>query len=588
MSLSQLLCIWRVRRAKAARARRSRSLPRRNALRIEPLEPRLLLSADPLVIDPALDSTTEVSSGVLVEAVTAVPQAVAGGPQEGPAAKKPGVAGAGAVAEEDPDDASSTELIVAGALQDATALAQTQLGLFAGDPAFVEKMALAFGDGADATQFQSAWSAGDFSILSGVDIRTAAELGGAQGAYALSTDQIYLSREFVEANASAVERIAGSLLEEAGHRLDGRLNASDSPGDEGEIFSALARGEPLSDERLAALRAEDDHATITLDGEALLVERASARLFGGRGADLLIGDNDLRVAGLAGHLTGSGRAHMEIERLLDDVTLAGGRDWREGGPGDDDLVGDNHAHVAGVAGTVDWEAAEGIGDKRSGKERRHAPVRIELKKLVDDLTLAGAADWLEGGVGADRLVGDHVTAVLAGIGASPAHGRRVAITVRELLDDLYIKGGADQLHGGRGADVLLGDSRMMVADRGLLDRLRIRGGNDRLGGGNGDDRLFGQQGCDRLRGGRGDDALVGGSGRDCLDGGPGDDSLNQGGTDSPHDVAVDLSVTAVRALDSRVFTPNPWVKRFVLDLAETQDDFDSKQALRVVLPNNYS
>ena len=63
------------------------------------------------------------------------------------------------------------------------------------------------------------------------------------------------------------------LLEEIGHKIDRLLNGSiDSPGDEGAIFRLLATGQNLSADTLAELKIEDDHATIKVDGQFIVVE----------------------------------------------------------------------------------------------------------------------------------------------------------------------------------------------------------------------------------------------------------------------------------------------------------------------------
>ena len=69
--------------------------------------------------------------------------------------------------------------------------------------------------------------------------------GSINGAYTSAAPEggeaIYLNADWLQ-NATAVE-IEAVLLEELGHAIDTRLNgAADTPGDEGEIFSALLRG----------------------------------------------------------------------------------------------------------------------------------------------------------------------------------------------------------------------------------------------------------------------------------------------------------------------------------------------------------
>jgi uncharacterized delta-60 repeat protein len=85
-------------------------------------------------------------------------------------------------------------------------------------------------------------------------------------------------------------------------------------------------------------------------------------------------------------------------------------------------------------------------------------------------------------------------------------------------DEIRASGGegADDFHGGPGADVLDGEK-----------------GPDRLFGGPGSDRLLGGGGRDRLSGGPGDDFVFGGAGTDQLSGGLGIDQLFPGPDNPP-------------------------------------------------------
>ncbi len=80
---------------------------------------------------------------------------------------------------------------------------------------------------------------------------------------------------------------------------------------------------------------------------------------------------------------------------------------------------------------------------------------------------------------------------------------------------------ADILNGGSGADTVVG-----LAGN---DILAGGSGNDVLLGNGGNDILVGGSGADILRGGAGSDILIGGSGADRLAGGAGADVLNGGG-----------------------------------------------------------
>ncbi|MBE9080097.1 cadherin domain-containing protein [Romeria aff. gracilis LEGE 07310] len=84
----------------------------------------------------------------------------------------------------------------------------------------------------------------------------------ANGAYSKDTNTIYLSKAFLDQNASRSDVVSAVLLEELGHYIDSRLNSVDSAGDEGAIFAALVQGRALSDADLSNLRSEDDTGTL--------------------------------------------------------------------------------------------------------------------------------------------------------------------------------------------------------------------------------------------------------------------------------------------------------------------------------------
>ncbi|MFM6644388.1 MAG: beta strand repeat-containing protein, partial [Microcystis panniformis] len=98
-------------------------------------------------------------------------------------------------------------------------------------------------------------------------------LGNANGAYASSNNQIYLSANFLA--TSTAEAISAVLLEEIGHFVDAHINLSDSAGDEGEKFSALVRGQNLTTQELGRINIENDWANITVDGKVIAVEQAA-------------------------------------------------------------------------------------------------------------------------------------------------------------------------------------------------------------------------------------------------------------------------------------------------------------------------
>lgn len=93
-------------------------------------------------------------------------------------------------------------------------------------------------------------------------------------------EAILINRDWL--NSATSKDIEAVLLEEVGHALDHRLNGDqDARGDEGEIFSALLRGTAVA----STAANEDDHHTITVNGQLITVEAAATaqwtRLGGG-------------------------------------------------------------------------------------------------------------------------------------------------------------------------------------------------------------------------------------------------------------------------------------------------------------------
>ncbi|MTJ34847.1 Calx-beta domain-containing protein [Dolichospermum sp. UHCC 0260] len=149
---------------------------------------------------------------------------------------------------------------------------------FATEPDFLSKMQMAFGDNFirnSALGLSTAWAKGDFASLPQIEIRSSQEINGALGAFSRDTNRIYLAQEFISKNQSHPEIIAQVLLEEIGHWVDSRINVADAPGDEGEIFSDLVRGQILNDEKLQYLRGKNDVATVVIDGQLIQIEQAS-------------------------------------------------------------------------------------------------------------------------------------------------------------------------------------------------------------------------------------------------------------------------------------------------------------------------
>jgi pimeloyl-ACP methyl ester carboxylesterase len=159
------------------------------------------------------------------------------------------------------------------------------LSKFAAEPDFVTKMNVAFGENWDAAggkALAEGWFNRDFSAIPPVKLVSSAEIAGANGAFAAATDTIYLSKEFLTQNGANPAAVADVLLEEIGHSVDSLLNVTDSPGDEGAIFSRVVQGKELSQGELQRLKGEDDHGTALFNGQTISIEKADTYDWGNR------------------------------------------------------------------------------------------------------------------------------------------------------------------------------------------------------------------------------------------------------------------------------------------------------------------
>jgi Ca2+-binding RTX toxin-like protein len=207
-----------------------------------------------------------------------------------------------------------------------------------------------------------------------------------------------------------------------------------------------------------------DTSSVSLRGFTVFVD-------GGAGSDVLVGSRTLPNA-LFGDF-------VDSERGDDRVTGGRANDFLQGGPGADVLDGrggSDEATYRDERRRVRADLAAGFALSASGE-------RDQLRSI----------ERLEGGAGADVLLGNGARNVLQGLeGDDRLDGRGG--------DDL-LQGAAgprshmppdrDLLHGGPGADTLLGDAG--------ADRLFGGPGGDRLVGGLGPDRFDAGSGADRLR-----------------------------------------------------------------------------------------
>jgi uncharacterized protein YraI len=162
----------------------------------------------------------------------------------------------------------------------ALAKSHEQLQQFANSPEFLSQMSVAFGDDFDveaAQDLADSLTNGTFEIPP-TRVVSGADINGANGAFAAETNNIYLASEFVAENADNPEAIVSVLLEEIGHHIDSQINISDTPGDEGAIFAGVVQGKEFDVAELQALKAEDDTATVMLDGKATVIEQDNTHI----------------------------------------------------------------------------------------------------------------------------------------------------------------------------------------------------------------------------------------------------------------------------------------------------------------------
>ena len=119
------------------------------------------------------------------------------------------------------------------------------------------------------------WSSRNFESLPPIVLLSNDDISGARGAYAASTDTIYLNEDWLF--SAQEESIIAVLTEELGAFLDDQLNTVDSQGDEGALFSTELLGVELSDAEVAAIQAESDKIIITVDGESIQAEAFSTQ-----------------------------------------------------------------------------------------------------------------------------------------------------------------------------------------------------------------------------------------------------------------------------------------------------------------------
>lgn len=149
-----------------------------------------------------------------------------------------------------------------------------------GGQSFDQLLQQSFGSGYDrgkAETLRTAWLSGNGQQLPKLQLVSDGSLAGARAGFGATTNTIYLSVQFLS-SASKQDRQA-VLLEEIGHFIDHRINKTDTAGDEGALFSALARGIPITAAERAAIKAENDQAVVKINGISVSIEQALPPIF---------------------------------------------------------------------------------------------------------------------------------------------------------------------------------------------------------------------------------------------------------------------------------------------------------------------
>jgi subtilisin family serine protease len=232
-------------------------------------------------------------------------------------------------------------------------LVRQQLSQFLLDENLNESLNLAFGsESKGVAEIISEYLTSSFPSI---EIVPEAQINNALGAFAGVNNTIYLSAEFLRANANNPAAVSKVLLEEIGHAIDWQINDRDSRGDEGEVFAAAVTGEELSPEELAAIRTEDDRATAYIDGNEVEIERATA---GVNAAFDLVGLTDMRNDSRFAGIDGSGMTVAVLDTGLDrnhsllSPNYVAGVDFVNGESNPTDRQG-HGTHVAGTVGASD-------------------------------------------------------------------------------------------------------------------------------------------------------------------------------------------------------------------------------------------
>ena len=313
-------------------------------------------------------------------------------------------------------------------------------------------------------------AAGEQEQLPPIRVLSEKAIRGAAGAYAKTTQTIYLNRHWL--NKVSNDAVITVLTAEFGHHLDAKLNAADTPGDEGNRFASLLLKNSQKQPFIRKL-GEQEHGLIFVNNQ--WIEAEFENWTGNTGGDnypnAVDGDDNSSDDSLTGN---SGNDTIHGGAGNDTIRGKNGHDSIDGGDGNDFLEGGNGAKHN------DQDTIN--GGNGNDTIYGHTSTDIQGGKTPDSI---------DGGAGNDTIIADRKNDTLVG------------------------GTGDDSIQGNWGADKIWGDDKNQ--DNGVLD------GNDTLVGGNQNDTIYGGGGQDSINGGSGNDNLVGQSGNDTIDGGSGTD-----------------------------------------------------------------
>ena len=373
-----------------------------------------------------------------------------------------------------------------------------------------------------AQELITQWQTGEFAAFPELEIRSAEEINGANGAYSADTNKIYISEEYLQANADDVKAVSDLILEEYGHFVDASINTVDAAGDEGAIFSGLVQGESFTESELQQLQLENDQAVITLDGEEIAIEQREASVntlpenlslkgdltnlhvgdFNGDGLDDFIrqekgpfDDDDKNTADI---LFSNGDGTFDNVDLPENLSLKGDLTNLYVGDFNGDGLDDFIRQEKGGFDDDDKNTADILFSNGDGTFNNFdLPENLSLK---GDLTNLHIGDF----------DGDRIADVLRQEkGKFDDDDKNTA----QIISNLE---GFKRLVGTNNNDTLTApdDDNFFIEGFAGNDILNGDGGNDTFEGGTGNDTLNGGAGNDLLKGGAGTNVLVGGAGND--------------------------------------------------------------------------